>query len=457
MQHIEKQVLFVLNKFSKNNLKQTKDYKTIYEYKDQKYILNTVDYIYLFQQTLINISKFNQQYTSMVDTIYLDILNNKEDENLYQNYSQTINLEIQENNYKITQETYKNNEFLVLHEKTFTNYFMKFVNNIISKLLYKNIKIYTLCCRVNYIFGLHSELIYFQIYENNLYIINYDPMGTRFDTSIMDTFMDYLSQMFNHFFSTNNMNYKVKTVYKQNLEFKYQGKKIGGIQRITKNLSTTIDKPSIGICEIYCYFILYCLIYILYSSPKNYLCSDLIKKIEYVLYFNFSQNSERFSNIIINFLNHTTDRYYEICLFHISEKDKFQKQIKYYFENMFADILLIKYLNKKYTEEGDIETLKSSGYNCKENSDCSSNHCVNNVCYIDEKEVNIDDIRSVGNPCLYNIQCRSGDCRDYVCIGEDNHEKEKNYDQVYDEDEIIEYEDNIEILDNDSLQNYLNM
>ena len=110
MQDIEKQVLFVLNKFSKNNLKQTKNYKTIYEYKDQKYILNTVDYIYLFQQTLINISKFNQQYTSMVDTIYLDILNNKEDENLYQNYSQTINLEIQENNYKITQETYKNNE-----------------------------------------------------------------------------------------------------------------------------------------------------------------------------------------------------------------------------------------------------------------------------------------------------------------------------------------------------------
>ena len=174
----------------------------------------------------------------------------------------------------------------------------------------------------------------------------------------------------------------------------------------------------------------------------------IIKKIEYVLYFNFSQNSERFSNIIINFLNHTTDRYYEICLFHISEKDKFQKQIKYYFENMFADILLIKYLNKKYTEEGDIETLKSSGYNCKENSDCSSNHCVNNVCYIDEKEVNIDDIRSIGNPCLYNIQCRSGDCRDYVCIGEDNHEKEKNYDQVYDEDEIIEYEDNIEMASN---------
>ena len=66
--------------------------------------------------------------------------------------------------------------------------------------------------------------------------------------------------MYNHFFSTNNMNYKVKTVYKQNLEFKYQGKKIGGIQRITKNLSTTIDKPSIGISEIYCYFILYCLI-----------------------------------------------------------------------------------------------------------------------------------------------------------------------------------------------------
>ena len=120
---------------------------------------------------------------------------------------------------------------------------------------------------------------------------------------------------------------------------------------------------------------------------------------------------------------------------------------------MFADILLIKYLNKKYTEEGDIETLKSSGYNCKENSDCSSNHCVNNVCYIDEKEVNIDDIRSVGNPCLYNIQCRSGNCKDYVCIGEDNHEKQTFYDTGYDPDEIIEYE----ILDMENNHKYLNM
>ena len=74
MQTFEKSMTILMNKFS-NFGQSIKDKKTTYIYNNKKYNINSIDYIYLVQQTLLIISK-NYQYTSIDNSIYLDIFQN---------------------------------------------------------------------------------------------------------------------------------------------------------------------------------------------------------------------------------------------------------------------------------------------------------------------------------------------------------------------------------------------
>ena len=90
---------FIENIFNKFNrpLTSIKDYNTIYEYKGEKYNVNTLEYIYLFLHTPLNISKVYQKYSSVIDSMYSDIFRNKKDN--YVEYSQSITIEIKKNKY----------------------------------------------------------------------------------------------------------------------------------------------------------------------------------------------------------------------------------------------------------------------------------------------------------------------------------------------------------------------
>ena len=391
--------------------------------------------------------------------MYSDIFRNKKDN--YVEYSQSITIEIKKNkNFKIFQESYKNRDFYVFGKYDFTDKYTDFVKNILRNLFSnKKIKIYTLLCGINHNDEPHSELIFFQIYENMLYIINYDPSGKEKNSCVtMRIFIDYLSKISEDFLEENNLSFSVKTVYKENLEFQYGNIKLGGLQRLTKNLYflSKKDRPTGGICVLYSLFMIYFLINVIYNY--NIPCYQAIINIESIMYNLFEKNNELFANIFINFSNHILNRYFEYSLFQIDnymEKKNFQKQINIYFDMLFKEELSSKSF-EKYIEQKE-RLLRSSGYSCNEDVVCESNNCLNNHCYIDEKGVDPEDIRSVGNPCLYNIQCRSGNCKDYVCIGEDNHEKQTFYDTGYDPDEILEYDIDAEILDNQNNDEYLNM
>ena len=285
----------------------------------------------------------------------------------------------------------------------------------------------------------------------------------------MKEFIYYLKDCINFLLEKNNKKLNLKIIHKEELKFENKDRKIGGLQKMTLNLKYVegdSGSPSDGICELFSFFLLYFVIFIIYSSKTVYLISDLIKTIEEIIFCQYFQNIDsikKLSNIIINFSNHVKDNYYEYSISKILsysnsfvDKKNFLDDISKVFNGILAPEIeknitkIVKYENIDFN-------LKSSGYLCKKNIECSSNNCVNNHCYIDEKEVNINDIRSVGNPCLYNIQCRTENCLDYVCIGEDKYEKEDNYDTAYDEDEIIEYEDDLEILDNENQNIYENM
>ena len=445
----------ILNKFNRP-LTPIKDYNTIYEYQGVKYIVNTIDYIYIFLQTLLNVSMTYRKYSSVIDSIYSDILKIKKD--IFTDYSQTI---IIDKNYFIIQ---KDISFSVLKNKKINKEFKTFVDNILNNVFTnKNIKIYILSCTVKYKLGSHSEFIIFQIYNNELYIINYDPQGINISTTIMGKFLKYLTEISENYLVENKINIHIKTVYKENLQFEYQGKKIGGLQNLTNNFYFLTEnyKPNYGLCLLYSFFMIYFLINILYFY-SDISCYEAIPKIENIIYNIFKKDRDQFASIFINFGNHILNRYYEYSFFQIEttygyfEKIKAQKQINEIFEFLFKNVYLPKNL-KKQQEILDFDFLKSSGYSCKEDIECGSDNCVNNHCYIDEKEVNIDDIRSVGNPCLYNIQCKSGNCRDYVCIGEDKHEKENNPQYYNEEDNYqpLNYED--EILDLENTSKYMRM
>ena len=83
-EHIKKCMIIILNKFSNVNffknpeslkLKQIKDYKTIFEHNNEKYIVNTIDYVYNYIQTITNLT-VKYKISSIGDSIYLDIHKN---------------------------------------------------------------------------------------------------------------------------------------------------------------------------------------------------------------------------------------------------------------------------------------------------------------------------------------------------------------------------------------------
>ena len=479
-EHIKKCMIIILNKFSNVNffknpeslkLKQIKDYKTIFEHNNEKYIVNTIDYVYNYIQTITNLT-VKYKISSIGDSIYLDIhknLLNEKNITSFINYGRTISLKKEGLDF-IIKEDINGNEFNVLYNNSFSFDFLDFTKELLHQLFDNNLKFISILFRVKYQTGNHSEILFFQLIKNDIYIIHYDPSINTNLPPDMKEFIYYLKVGINFLLEKNNNKLNLKIIHKEDLYFENKDRKIGGLQRMTLNLKYVegdSGSPSDGICELFSFFLLYFVIFIIYSTKTVYLISDLIKQIESIIFHEYFQNIDsvkKLSNIIINFSNHVKDNYYEYSISKIlsysnsfDDKKKFLDSITKIFNGILASeiekniIKIVKY------ENIDSNYLKSSGYLCKENIDCSSNNCVNNHCYIDEKEVNINDIRSVGNPCLYNIQCRSGDCRDYVCIGEDKYEKEDNYDTAYDEDEIIEYEDDLEILDNENQNIYENM
>ena len=482
--HIRKCMEKILTKFSNINffndseaekLKQIKDYKTIYEYKGEKYKINTIDYIYIFQQSLLNVTRA-YNYSSLGDSIYLDVFQNmlKNKKPSFVNYAKVLFVKKTKNNFIVGFS--RDEKIPMLENLNISPVFRKLMGDILNELFFNNnkLKLITIPIIVDYnMDDMHSELIIFQIVEKKLYIINYDPAGSLKLGNIMDEFLIFLTEITTQIIDEYKIDIEVKSVHKKDLEFEiYKGEKTGGLQKITNNIDILDDSenPNQGICENFTFFILYCLVYIFYSSKIPYPCDEIIKKIEYLIYITFftnEENEKKFSNIIINFSNYISDYYYNYSILQITEnktqeekvhiKKNFQFRIETIFSNLFKCILLDKIHLNKYTEEKDIDTLKSSGYFCIENKECSSNNCVNNHCYIDEKEVEPEDIRNTGNPCLYNIQCRSGDCKDYICTGDVELEEAEFYDECYDSDEILEPEDLQEILDSNSSRNYLNM
>ena len=467
MQTFEKSMTILMNKFS-NFGQSIKDKKTTYIYNNKKYNINSIDYIYLVQQTLLIISK-NYQYTSIDNSIYLDIFQNMLHKKIKRDtidYGRIISVKKENENIFIREDSKKEQGFNILNtEKKYSVEFKEFAMKILQELINLDKKFLCFICHVKYKTENHSELLFFQIYKKKLYIINYDPyiLGIKGENNEMYIFLKLLEKFFNAILTKYNIG-DVQIVNKTELSFEHNNKKYGGLQRITNNLKHVYGNtgsPSTGICEIFSLFMLYYVVYINYSIKNTFLCSDLIKNIEQYIFLNFlnSGKMEYFSEIIINFANHITDNYYiymteQISIDNKLTSRKFQEKIKYVFDFLFSELTQKLSI---HNEKLDFKNLRSSGYTCKEDIECSSYKCLNNHCYIDEKGVDPEDIRSVGNPCLYNIQCRSGDCRDYVCIGEDNHEKEDNYDTCYDPDEIIEYDINAEILDNQNNDEYLNM
>ena len=179
---------------------------------------------------------------------------------------------------------------------------------------------------------------------------------------------------------------------------------------------------------------LYCIIYIKYSNV-NFPCHEIISYVEKFFYLNFFNSVDgyvNFSNIIVNFGNYIVNSYYEFFTLKTKitknytqeekdiltlNKNIFQTSIAELFEHLFINFYI---QNSNNINDNKKEFLKQSGYQCFKNSDCYSNKCVNNICYINEKEVNREDIRSVGNPCVYDSQCRSGSCVENICNGDDN-------------------------------------
>ena len=454
---MEEFLVNILNKFNRPITPIIK-YKPVYEYKDQKYSLNSIDYIYLFLNSLTNISAAYGNYCLHIDSIYKDIFKKDND---YKNYSQDITINIlKNNNFEITKHQ---DVFFLFNENTneISKNFIDIIKEIIDILTEnKKIKIYIISCAVKYNSGYHSELIIFQIHQNNLYIVNYDPQGYSTVINIMNVFMDYIKDVAVHILDENKSSLDVKVVYKENLTFQYQNKNISGLQDLTDDFSFLgkRNKTNQGLCLLYSLFMVYFLINVIYNYSDDYSCDKIITNIEYIMYDIFIENNQIFAQVFINFGNYILNRYYEYFISQIDnyfEKQQMQKEIEENFKELFKDLIQTTNNGIEKYDKIDLsdDSKKSSGYKCKEDIECSSYKCVNNYCYIDEKDVNPEDIRSVGNPCLYNIQCRSGNCKDYVCIGEDKHEKGDNYDTRYDPDEIIEYE----ILDMENNDKYLNM
>ena len=459
---MEEFVINILNRFNRP-IKPVINYKTIYEYNGKKYNLNTIDYIYLFLNSISIFSSENQKYSLIIHSIYSDIFKNKTDN--YKNYSGEIQLKYlkNDNNFKITKQK---DEFKIYDRyNKFSEKFIDIFWNILDSLVKnKNMKIYTMSCVIDYNECFHSELIFFQIYNGDFYIINYDPEG-KDDINITNIFMNYLKLFYENNFQFMKINVNVKLIYKEQLEFKYENKNIGGMQLLTDNFSflSKTTKPNQGICLIYSMFMCYFLFNVLYFY-NNGPCYQAIINIEYILNNIFIKNKQEFANIFINFANHILNSYYEFSVLQIEnsygyyEKIDFQNKIINQFEILFEnfiDEIYPKKLKKYIEKELNNEYKKSSGYQCKKDLECKSNNCIDNICYIDEKEVHSEDIRSIGNPCLYNIQCRSRTCKNNICIGEDNQERDKN--PQYYEDEIFEHESNQEILDEENLNIYENM
>ena len=102
--HVKKSMEKILKKFSKKiifkngtelNLTQIKDYKSVYKYKGKKYNINSIDYVYIFEQALSNMSKiFN--YSTISDSLYMDINENmlgiKKTKNSFFGFGRTITL-----------------------------------------------------------------------------------------------------------------------------------------------------------------------------------------------------------------------------------------------------------------------------------------------------------------------------------------------------------------------------
>ena len=454
MQNFENCMINLVNKFSNINFfhknpnstkfKSIKDHKTSYIYKNKKYNIKTIDYIYIFQQALLNISK-DFKYISIGDSIYFDIFNNMLNKKIKPNVDngRVISIKKEGDNIMFEEDAKVINNFLVLNDKKdfFSKGFILFAENILHNLLntYKNF--YYLICHSHYTIGSHCELILFQIYDNKLYIVNYDPSILKNLGEEMNIFLKLLENCFKLILENVQITMDIVIVNKAELIFDYNNKKYGGLQKLSDNLKYVNEGPSTGICEIFSIFILYFVVYIQYSSKNTYLCSELIKNIEHYFFSNFIVNNriEYFSDIIINFANHVTDNYYSDIFFQISkdEKNSFELELQYLLDYLFGTFKNLI----PYNETIEPEFLKSSGYYCNTNNECSSNNCVNNICYTEEKAVDPEDIRSVGNPCLYDIQCRSGHCKDNTCIGEDNYEKAINPEYYEDvENQILDRE-----------------
>ena len=475
--HVKKSMEKILKKFSKKiifkngtelNLTQIKDYKSVYKYKGKKYNINSIDYVYIFEQGLSNMSKiFN--YSTISDSLYMDINENmlgiKKTKNSFFGFGRTITLKRKDEDNIFFRDDLFPIDISVIENNQYSSEFIDYSSYIFDQLFNKNIKFFSLFCRMSYKNVGHAELLFFQISRDTIYIINYDPSVIMTEGTEMFDFINFLSDILEQNLKNNNLSHiQVKKIFKNEMSIDIE-KNISGLQKLSDNLKLVqndFGNPAEGICEIFCHFMMYCLIYINYSTENTYLCNELIMSIETyicIVFFGSFDEIKLFSNLIINFASYITDYYYNYSIFQITSIDeKNQNIIKQNFQKVMVeltDMFFENYLKKHnfsvYEEKIDPETLKHSGYFCQTNSECISDNCVNNHCYIDEKEVNIDDIRSSGNPCLYNTQCKTRNCIDNVCIGDDNYRQ-------YSKEEIPEYYDdeltNLEMLDMESLEKY---
>jgi hypothetical protein len=435
---------FLISKLDKhkNFLKNIKDYKIHHEFNGKIFMVNVIDYIYMKINSVNYIQKQYKDYNSFTHFLYTDILKNKPGN--YNMYSKNIDIVFYDDNIRIN---IGDISYYTYEEKKITIKIYSFITKILENILNNHIKLYTIECNTCYEKNQqdkHSEIIFFQIIDNTLYLVNYDPLG---ETAYTNKFLDLLVVICENFFKTKRLNIEVKKIYSENLTFNYKGEKLGGLQTLTDNIFylEKNHKPYDGICLVYSYFMIYLLINVIYFY-KNYPCYQAIIDIESVIYDIFIKDKTMFGNIIINFSNYILDMHYTNLLFEIEkkygllEKERFKTRLyeidMYYLEYLIKNNMEIKEKDKEIIYN-NIYT-KSSGYACKRDIECSSYKCLNNICYIDEKNVDPEDVRNVGNPCLYNIQCRSKKCKDNICIGDDNLQRDKN--PVYYEDEILDKE-----------------
>ena len=304
------------------------------------------------------------------------------------------------------------------------------IQSILKKMTNNSFDIFIIDIPIVMDIGIHQNLIFIEIIENNIYLFGYDPLGNYYENyfgHVLYKTMSYISDVIKIYISQGNI---IRNRNINNIFIKISNKKT--IFQLFND--GTFGKYNPGYCMIYTSFIFYLLFYITCNWSKKYIprISIVIDLIEtYLLKLYNENNIYLFIKILKQFSYNCFENYY-INVFTLidqiyinkTENNNVKKILNFTIEENFKNLFKLYFLenvkNDEYKENEilDLDVLRYSGYSCKKDSDCISEKCKNGICDFVFDKFSEKNLRSVGNPCLYDSQCKTNSCIENIFSGD---------------------------------------